>query len=153
MLGSWPLSPRASFVLVGIPAAALGCLAGPRWLRLRDHEPDERTVAAILRQGVYLLSAGHLRGGGVHAVAPDQGRQAASAGRRNLIVGGWLGCTSWVVGYSYLGIISGLPSKPRIRDKPCRSGGTLSGFLRHLGRAGTEALCNPIGIRQTTRGK
>src|SRR5216684_2076357 len=96
MLGSWHLSPRAACVPVAIPAAALGCLAGPRWLRLRDHEPDKRSVAAILRQGVYLLSARHLRGGGVHAVARDQGREAARAGRRNLIVGGWLGCTSWV---------------------------------------------------------
>src|ERR1700687_5091824 len=30
-------------------------------------------------------------GDGVHAVARDQGRQAASAGRRSLIVGDWLG--------------------------------------------------------------
>jgi hypothetical protein len=47
-------------------------------------------------KGVYLFSARLLRGGGADAVAHHQGRQAASAGRDSLIVGGWLGCTSWL---------------------------------------------------------
>ncbi len=38
----------------------------------------ERTVAAIFREGLYDLPARPLRGGCVHAVALDQGRQAAS---------------------------------------------------------------------------
>src|ERR1700680_3864450 len=118
MLGSWHLPPRAACVLVAIPAAALGCLAGPRWLRLRDHEPDERTVAAILREGVYLLSARHLRGGGVHAVARGPGRQTASAGCRNLIVGGWLGCTSWVVGNTEVRFLGTRPSLSFFLDIP-----------------------------------
>ena len=59
---------------VAIPAAFPGRLARLRRLRLGDPEPYGRTGAAILRQGVYLLSACRLRGAGVHVLAPDQGR-------------------------------------------------------------------------------
>jgi hypothetical protein len=69
-------------------------------LRLRDPEPYERTLTAISEQSVYHLPAPLLRGAGAHAVAHHQGRQAASAGRRSLIVGDCLGSTSWVVGHS-----------------------------------------------------
>jgi hypothetical protein len=47
-------------------------------------------------------------------VARDQGRQAATAGRCGLIVGGWLGCTSWVVGRpSLIGFLPVCPSLAR----------------------------------------
>lgn len=62
-------------------------LAGHRRLRPCDPEPHRGTVAAIPGQGVYLLSARLLRRAGDHAVARDQGCQAAS-GRDGLIVGG-----------------------------------------------------------------
>ena len=60
-------------------------LASHRRLGLGDPEPYRGTVAAILRQGVYLRSARLLRGGRVHAMAHHQGCQASTAARRNLI--------------------------------------------------------------------
>ena len=48
------------------------------------------TVVVILLHD-YLLSARRLRGGGANVVARVQGRQAASAGGRSLIVGSRLG--------------------------------------------------------------
>ena len=81
---------------VAFPAAIPGRLARHRRLRLCDPQPHGRTVAAISEQGVYLLSARLLRGVGDHAVARDQGRQAASAGCRSVIVGGWLICITGV---------------------------------------------------------
>ena len=86
------LTARAAAVQVAIPASLPGRLARYRRLRLGDPELYRFAVAAILRQGVYLLSACLLRGGGAHAVARDQGRQAASAGGRSLNVGGCLDC-------------------------------------------------------------
>src|SRR5713226_8432121 len=79
-------------VQVALPAALSGRLARHQRLRLRDPEPYGRTVTAIPWQGVYHLPARLLGRACAHAVARDQGRQAASAGRRSLIVGGWLGC-------------------------------------------------------------
>src|SRR5713226_7782793 len=90
LLGSVALSARAAGVPVAIPAAVPGRLARPRRLRLGDPEPYGRIVAASSGQGGYLLSARLLRGDSVHAVARHQGRQAASAGRRTLIVGNCL---------------------------------------------------------------
>jgi hypothetical protein len=74
-------------VPVVFPAAVPGRLARHLWLRLCDPEPYRRTVAAILGKGVYVLSAGLLRGGGAHAVARDQ--RCPASGRGGLIVSGW----------------------------------------------------------------
>jgi hypothetical protein len=46
-LGPCFLPPRPAGVPVAIPAAVFRCLARHRRLRLRDHEPYGRTVAAI----------------------------------------------------------------------------------------------------------
>src|SRR5713101_341060 len=79
-------------VQVALPAPLPGRLAHHQRLRLCDPQLYGRTATAIPEQGVYPLPARLIRGGGVHAVARDQGRQAASAGRRSLIVAGRLGC-------------------------------------------------------------
>jgi hypothetical protein len=73
-LGSLALSARAACGKVAIPAAVPGCLASPRRLDVGDPEPYGRTVDAILRQSVYLLSARVLREGDAHFVARHQGR-------------------------------------------------------------------------------
>ena len=74
-------------------------------LRLGDPEPYRGTVAASSGQGGYLLSARLLRGDSAHAVARHQGRQAASAGGRSLIV---VGC---------LGALKSLPHPPAEKKK------------------------------------
>jgi hypothetical protein len=86
----WPVAvtARAARVRVAISAALPGRLARHRRLGVGDPEPYGHTVAAVLRQSVYLRSARLLRGGGVYAVACHQGRQVASAGRHSIIVGG-----------------------------------------------------------------
>jgi hypothetical protein len=73
-----------------LPRFLGGRLACHRRLRLRDVKPYERTVAALLQERLCNLPGRALRGGGVHAVARHQGRQAASAGRRSPSVGGCL---------------------------------------------------------------
>jgi DinB superfamily len=54
---------------------------------------SEAFIFGIFQREVVTSARGPGRrwGGGVHAVAYDQGRQAASAGRRRLLAGGWLG--------------------------------------------------------------
>ena len=86
IFGSVAVSARAACVQVAIPAAVSGRLARLGRRRLGDAEPYGHIVAAILRQGVYLHAARRLGRGGLHAVAPGQGRSAGSTGRRSFVV-------------------------------------------------------------------
>jgi len=81
-------------VPVALPAPLPGRLADHQRLRLSDHELYGLTVTAIRGYGLQHRLSRPPRGDGDHAVAPDKGRQAATAGRRSLIVGGWIGCIS-----------------------------------------------------------
>ncbi len=72
------------------PLALPGRLARHQRLRLCDSQSYGRAVTAIPGQGVCPLPARPLRRGSPHAVARDQGRQAASPSRRSLIVPGCL---------------------------------------------------------------
>lgn len=89
--GLWLFPLAILSVQVTLASPLPGRLARHQWLRLCDPQPYGRTVTAVRRQVVYHLPARPLCGSGVHAMARDQGRQAACAGRRSRIVGGWLG--------------------------------------------------------------
>ena len=80
-------------VQVALPAPLPGRLADHQRLRLSGHELYGLTVAAIRGYGLQHRLPRPPRRDGDHAVARDQGRQAASAEQRSLIVGGWLGCS------------------------------------------------------------
>ena len=94
LFGLWLLPLALLVYRVAIPSGVPRRLAYHRRLGLGDPEPYWGTVAAILRQAVYLLSARLLRGGGVHAMARYQGRQPSTAAVGSVILGRWLGCTS-----------------------------------------------------------
>src|SRR5260370_27126941 len=74
-------------VQVAFPAALSGRLARHQRLRLRAHQFDRRTVAAIPRKGLCVLPARSLWRTGPHALARHQGRQASAVPRRSVIPG------------------------------------------------------------------
>src|SRR5260370_26962483 len=83
-------SLRGPCVQVALPAQLPGPLAGHQRVRLAGNELYGLTVAAIRRYGLQQRLPRPTRRAGVHALARGQGRQAATAGRRSLIVGGCL---------------------------------------------------------------
>jgi hypothetical protein len=85
------LPPRQACIQVALSAALAGRLARPRRLRLGDSELYGHTVAAIPGQGVHLFPARLLWRDSAHAVALDQGRQAARGAAAALSLSGSLG--------------------------------------------------------------
>ena len=65
-----------------------GGVAGHQWFRRSRHELYGLAVASIRRSGLQHRLSRPTRRAGVHVVARDQGRQASTAGRCSLIVGG-----------------------------------------------------------------
>src|ERR1700719_5093367 len=85
-------------VQVAFPAALFGGLAGHQRNRLRGPLLDGRIVSAILQPGFYHVPARALWGGGLHAVARDQGLQTTTAERRSPIVRGCVMSDSFYAG-------------------------------------------------------
>ena len=97
ILGAVALSARAACVQVAIPAAVPGCLARHRRLRLGDPGALRAYCCRNIRTR-WIPTLSPPSSGKLRSLFPasDQGRQAASAGCRSLIVGGWLGCITGV---------------------------------------------------------